>query len=43
MANLVIDIGNTFIKIAVFAQDELLYTTGYSSLDAETFFRITDQ
>jgi len=43
MANLVIDIGNTLIKIAVFAQDKLLYTTSYSSLDAETLFNITDQ
>lgn len=43
MANLVIDIGNTLIKIAVFAQDELLYTTSYSLLDAETLFNITDQ
>ncbi|MBS1523491.1 MAG: type III pantothenate kinase [Bacteroidetes bacterium] len=43
MANLVIDIGNTLIKIAVFAQDELLYTTSYSSLDAGTLFNLTDQ
>ena len=43
MANLVIDIGNTLIKIAVFTQDELLYTTSYSSLDAEAILNITDQ
>ena len=43
MANLVVDIGNTLIKIAVFAQGELLYTTSCSSLDAEALFNITDQ
>ncbi|HTD40554.1 MAG TPA: type III pantothenate kinase [Mucilaginibacter sp.] len=43
MANLVIDIGNTLVKIAVFAQDKLLYTTYYSSLDANTLFKLTDQ
>ncbi|MBV8388195.1 MAG: type III pantothenate kinase, partial [Mucilaginibacter sp.] len=43
MANLVIDIGNTLIKIAVFAQDELLYTTSYSSLDADPLFNLTNQ
>jgi len=43
MANLVIDIGNTFLKIAVFAQDKLLYTKYYSSLDAEILLSITDQ
>ena len=43
MANLVIDIGNTLIKIAVFAHDELLFTTSHSSIDAETLFNLTDQ
>ena len=42
MANLVIDIGNTLIKIAVFAQDKLLYTQYYSSLDGETLLKLTD-
>ena len=31
MANLVIDIGNTYTKIAVFEQDELLYTEQLST------------
>ena len=43
MANLVIDIGNTLTKIAVFAQDELLYTTSYPSLDTEILLSLTDQ
>ena len=33
MANLVIDIGNTYIKIAVFKQDELLHTEQYQNVD----------
>jgi type III pantothenate kinase len=36
MANLVIDIGNTFTKIAVFGQDELLQAEHYSTVDAKT-------
>ena len=43
MANLVIDIGNTLTKIAVFAQDELLYTTTYPSLDTEILLSLADQ
>jgi type III pantothenate kinase len=33
MANLVIDIGNTYIKIAVFKHDELLHTGQYQTVD----------
>ncbi|MDB5003744.1 MAG: Type pantothenate kinase [Mucilaginibacter sp.] len=33
MANLVIDIGNTFTKAAIFEQDELVYTEHYKALD----------
>jgi len=33
MANLVIDIGNTYTKIAVFKQDELLHTAQYQTAD----------
>ncbi|MBS1532613.1 MAG: type III pantothenate kinase [Bacteroidetes bacterium] len=36
MANLVIDIGNTLIKVAVFRQDELLQFEQYQAADAET-------
>jgi type III pantothenate kinase len=41
MANLVIDIGNTFTKAAIFEGDELVFTDHYPSLDnqiLETFF-----
>ncbi|WP_426669171.1 type III pantothenate kinase [Mucilaginibacter sp. McL0603] len=43
MANLVIDIGNTLTKIAVFRQDELLHTAHYSALEAGTLFDLIDQ
>jgi type III pantothenate kinase len=33
MTNLVIDIGNTFIKAAIFEQNELIYTDHYAALD----------
>jgi len=33
MANLVIDIGNTYTKIAVFERDELVYNNQYQSVD----------
>jgi len=33
MANLVIDIGNTLTKAAIFEQDELVYTEHYKALD----------
>ena len=36
MANLVIDIGNSYTKIAVFKQDELVYTNRYQQPDTET-------
>ena len=36
MANLVIDIGNTFTKIAVFDNDELLYTEHFTTVDPGT-------
>jgi len=35
MANLVIDIGNSYTKIAVFKQDELVYTNRYQQPDTE--------
>ncbi|WP_259068440.1 type III pantothenate kinase [Mucilaginibacter sp. X4EP1] len=34
MANLVIDIGNTYTKIAVFERDEMVYNNQYQSIDA---------
>jgi type III pantothenate kinase len=34
MTNLVVDIGNTYIKIAVFERDELLHNNQYRSVDA---------
>ena len=43
MANLVIDIGNSFTKVAVFQQDELLHADHYASVDAQTLFNLTDQ
>jgi len=43
MANLVIDIGNTLTKIAVFAQDGLIYAQHYPSPDAKTFLNLIDQ
>jgi type III pantothenate kinase len=43
MANLVIDIGNTFTKIAVFAQDELVHAEHYTSVEAGTLSNLTDQ
>jgi type III pantothenate kinase len=36
MANLVIDIGNTFTKVAVFEQNELLSTAQYQLIDTKT-------
>jgi type III pantothenate kinase len=36
MANLAIDIGNTFTKIAVFDNDELLYTEHFTTVDPGT-------
>jgi type III pantothenate kinase len=43
MVNLVVDIGNTFTKIAVFAQDELLHTEQHSSPGAGIFLSLIDQ
>ncbi|MDB5135272.1 MAG: type pantothenate kinase [Mucilaginibacter sp.] len=43
MANLVIDIGNTLTKIAVFRQDELLHAEHYSAIEAEVLFNLIDQ
>ena len=36
MANLVIDVGNTFIKTGVFSNDEMLYTGYYKTLEKQT-------
>jgi len=43
MANLVIDIGNTLTKIAVFGQDELLQAEHYSTVEAGTLLKLIDQ
>jgi type III pantothenate kinase len=43
MANLVIDIGNTLTKIAVFAHDGLINAQHYPSPDAKTFLKLIDQ
>src|ERR1700744_4794542 len=43
MANLVIDIGNTLTKIAVFRQDELLQAEHYPVVEAGTLLKLIDQ
>ena len=43
MANLVIDIGNTLTKIAVFRQDELLHTEHYPVVETGALLNLTDQ
>lgn len=43
MANLVIDIGNTFTKIAVFKQDELVHTAHYSTVETQILLNLIDQ
>jgi type III pantothenate kinase len=43
MANLVIDIGNTLTKIAVFKQDELVHTAHYSTIEAKILLELIDQ
>ena len=43
MANLVIDIGNTLTKIAVFGQDELLQAGHFTAVDAGTLLKLIDQ
>jgi type III pantothenate kinase len=43
MANLVIDIGNTLTKIAVFGQDGLVHTGHYSTVEAKTLLDLIDQ
>jgi type III pantothenate kinase len=43
MANLVIDIGNTLTKIAVFGQDELLQAEHYPVVEAGTLLKLIDQ
>ena len=43
MANLVIDIGNTFTKIAVFRQDELLQAGHFAELETEMLLDLVDQ
>lgn len=40
MANLVIDIGNTYTKIAVFERDELVYNNQYQLVDASIINKI---
>jgi type III pantothenate kinase len=39
MANLVIDIGNTYTKVAVFDNDELVYTNQYTEFSANDLLR----
>jgi type III pantothenate kinase len=41
--NLVIDIGNTFTKIAVFKQDDLLHNVRYKTVDFELIDKILDE
>lgn len=43
MANLVIDIGNTLTKIAVFGQDELVHTAHYSTIEGKILLDLIDQ
>src|ERR1700733_5242929 len=43
MANLVIDIGNTLTKIAVFRQDELLRAEHYLDVETGTLTKLIDQ
>jgi type III pantothenate kinase len=43
MANLVIDIGNTFTKIAVFSQDKLLQAEHYAVVERAALFKLVDQ
>jgi len=43
MANLVIDIGNTFTKIAVFSQDKLLQAEHYAVIESSTLLKLIDQ
>ncbi|MDB5151278.1 MAG: type pantothenate kinase [Mucilaginibacter sp.] len=43
MANLVIDIGNTFTKIAVFGRDELLHAGHYPVVEAGMLLTLIDQ
>jgi type III pantothenate kinase len=43
MANLVIDIGNTLTKIAVFRQNDLLQAEHYQQVDAEILLRLIGQ
>jgi type III pantothenate kinase len=43
MANLVIDIGNTFTKIAVFRHDALLKAENHSAIEAGTLLNLIDQ
>jgi len=43
MANLVIDIGNTLIKVAVFNQEELLYFGSKPFIDAASVLEIVDK
>ena len=43
MANLVVDIGNTFTKIAVFKQDELAHSAHYSTIETEILLNLIDQ
>jgi len=43
MANLVVDIGNTYTKIAVFKQDELVYTNRYQQPDIKVIANLLDE
>ena len=43
MHNLVLDIGNTFCKLAVFKQKELLYFKQFTKIDVFTLIKIVDQ
>lgn len=43
MASLVVDIGNSFTKIAVFRHDKLLHADQYSAVPSEKILKLTDQ
>src|ERR1700761_8892427 len=43
MANLVIDIGNTYTKIAVFKQDDVVYANRYQEPDIKTISDLLDE
>jgi type III pantothenate kinase len=43
MTNLVIDVGNTFIKVAVFNQDKIIFSDQSSALSQNTIYQIKEK